>query len=598
MTLQHFLARLTWISIAPVVLAAVLLAGADLLGHHRDDTRAAEGRATGLAATLDAELRARIQGLSLLAQSAALDNPIDTAAFLEQLRDWRELHGSHAMLADASGAVLAHTAQTPSERAAGTPAPALPEVIDEPFRRAALASGAVALSGVYRGRVTHEDKVAVLVPVLRPGRASLIVLAELETRPLGAALPASSLPPGWSAEVRDREGRTVDTLGTPADSKTSTPRASVTLATAPWRLELRANEGLASPELVREAVIFATGLAIALLAAWWAARRASRRLSRHLAELLETPADTTTSETRIDEIAALRAQLDAAAQAHENAERSRRAAEQNYRESLEAANRALRLSEGRLKAIVESAGDAILILDATGTIVMANPAAARLHGCEPERLLGSPMTKWIPQRLQSSFRTALASLGGQAFDYRRSRPGDDLAVLQAGGGEVQVAATLSVVMVDGEPLHSLALHDIREQRRALRSLDQSLARLEAVVAGLDEAVRIIDAAGQLVVVNEAYARLHRFASPQACRDALAEHPDILALADGEGRRLPDQEAPLMRARQTGEIATADLAVTRRDTGERWTVRYRAFPLRGRDGAPLGAVETGRELTRA
>ena len=232
---------------------------------------------------------------------------------------------------------------------------------------------------------------------------------------------------------------------------------------------------------------------------------------------------------------------------------------------------------------------------AYGALVIANPAAARLHGCELAQLVGSPMTRWIPQRLRDIFTQTLAAVAGQSFEVRRSQPGDRLAVLQAGGGEVPVAVTLSVVQVDGDVLYSLIVSDIREQRRAQRAADASLARLEAVVAGIDDAVRIVDAEGCIVDLNDAFARDHGFASRAACRDALVEHPDILAFAGTDGRRLPHDHTPLARALRGEHIDELPLTVTRRDTGASQTMHLRVFPLHDRKGRPLGAVEIGRRL---
>jgi len=590
MTLQRFLARLTWLGIAPVVLVAVLLTGADLLGHQRDAGLVADGRAKALAAVLDAELRARIQGLALLAQSPSLDDPGNRAALRQTLRDWHEVYGSQAMLTDASGQVLAYGVAGPG----GAP-PELPEVVDDALRRSVIAAGAPTLSGVYRERITHEDKVAVLVPLLRAGKPPLLLLATADTRTLRDTLPAASLPPGWTATLVDREGRAVSTLGADGAPMGNAPRASAPLTTAGWRLELWAPAAIATPLVMREAGIFALSLAVALLVAWWLARRASQRLLRQLTSLLQTeaPGGHQPDPEPIAEIQALRRQLDEAAQTRENAQADQRTTEQNYRASLESANRALALSEGRLKAIVESAGDAILILDADGTVVLANPAAAQLHGCELAQLVGSPMTRWIPQRLRDIFTQTLASVAGQRFEVRRSQPGDQLAVLQAGGSEVPVAVTLSVVHVDGDVLYSLIVSDIREQRRAQRAADASLARLEAVVAGIDDAVRIVDAEGRIVDLNDTFAREHGFASRAACRDALAEHPDILAFAGADGQRLHDDDTPLARGLRGEPTDELVLTVSRRDTGASRSMRLRVFPLHDRSGRPLGAVEIGR-----
>ena len=62
-----------------------------------------------------------------------------------------------------------------------------------------------------------------------------------------------------------------------------------------------------------------------------------------------------------------------------------------------AARHALNQSESRLRAIVSTAPDAIVTVDRAGTIVAANPAAARIFGFEANALVGASVHDVLPE---------------------------------------------------------------------------------------------------------------------------------------------------------------------------------------------------------
>jgi PAS domain S-box-containing protein len=65
-----------------------------------------------------------------------------------------------------------------------------------------------------------------------------------------------------------------------------------------------------------------------------------------------------------------------------------------------------RASEDRQRALTETATDAIVTIDSTSTIQAANPAAARMFGWEPAKLVGASLTDLMPQRFQRRHRAA------------------------------------------------------------------------------------------------------------------------------------------------------------------------------------------------
>jgi two-component system sensor kinase FixL len=66
------------------------------------------------------------------------------------------------------------------------------------------------------------------------------------------------------------------------------------------------------------------------------------------------------------------------------------------RRELEQANRSLLEGEQRMRAILETANDAIITIDSSGTILSANPATERIFGYTAAELLGSNIKKLMP----------------------------------------------------------------------------------------------------------------------------------------------------------------------------------------------------------
>jgi signal transduction histidine kinase len=137
-------------------------------------------------------------------------------------------------------------------------------------------------------------------------------------------------------------------------------------------------------------------------------------------------------------------------------------------DSTEAAPSVVRLPEGdswnRLRAIIESLADGIVIVDRQGVIRFANPAAARLFTRSPETLVGTPLGTPL--------------VAGETTE---------MEIVRRGGGEV-VYAELRVVETDwaGETAELVSLRDITDRKyaeeRSRQLAHERDARLEAEAA--------------------------------------------------------------------------------------------------------------------
>ncbi|MEO5987749.1 MAG: PAS domain S-box protein [Candidatus Eisenbacteria bacterium] len=128
------------------------------------------------------------------------------------------------------------------------------------------------------------------------------------------------------------------------------------------------------------------------------------------------------------------------------------------------AEEALRESEGRFRALLESAPDAMVIIDREGTIALANAQTERLFGYSREELLGQRAEMLIPARFHSQY-------DGHREGYFSASPlrgmGSGLELLgqRKDGTEFPIEVNLSPMETDQGMLVSSAIRDITERSR-------------------------------------------------------------------------------------------------------------------------------------
>ena len=145
----------------------------------------------------------------------------------------------------------------------------------------------------------------------------------------------------------------------------------------------------------------------------------------------------------------------------------------------------LRASEARLRGLLESAPDAIVIVNTQGRIVLVNAQAEGMFGYGREELMGRPVEILVPQHLQ-------AGHGAHRADYNanpRTRPmGMGLALYgrRKDGSQFPVDITLSPLETPEGLLITSIVRDVTEQRKAeeerIQLIQAQAARAQAEAA--------------------------------------------------------------------------------------------------------------------
>ncbi|MDP1610789.1 MAG: PAS domain S-box protein [Sulfuritalea sp.] len=135
-----------------------------------------------------------------------------------------------------------------------------------------------------------------------------------------------------------------------------------------------------------------------------------------------------------------------------------------------------------LRAMVDTAMDAIVSVDTEQRIVLFNPAAEKMFGCGALLALGAPLSRFLPERYRGAHAGHI-----DGFHDRKAatRPlSNEVVGLRADGEEFPVETTVSQLTVDGRTLFTAVLRDISERRRAEMALTATNAELRRLSESL------------------------------------------------------------------------------------------------------------------
>ena len=233
------------------------------------------------------------------------------------------------------------------------------------------------------------------------------------------------------------------------------------------------------------------------------------------------------------------------------------------------------------RSLLDSAPDAMVVVDGQGRIVFANAQTERCFGYQRRELLGKAIEVLMPER----YRQGHVGYRGGFFHEPKARPmgsGLELRGLRRDGSEFPVEISLSAHRAASGPLVSAAIRDVSE--RAER--EHAVRRLAAIVDFSDDAVIGTDLEGKITSWNRGAERVFGYSADEV----LGQPVSVLYPKGGQIER------GLVERLEHGERVDHYEATRRRKDGREIVVSITLSPVKDALGRLVGVSKVARDVT--
>ena len=202
-------------------------------------------------------------------------------------------------------------------------------------------------------------------------------------------------------------------------------------------------------------------------------------------------------------------------------------------------------SEERLRSIVQSTGDAIILMDTRGQVAFWNSGAEKIFGYTAEQMLGQPVTRIIPQRFREAHQRGVERVAAAG---RLTLQADmfELIGLRKDGTEFPLEFSLAAWTAKSTLFITGIIRDISDRRQAESALRDSEERFRAIMDNSPALIFIKDLAGRYLQANRQFEIISHLSHEDLVgkTDEEVFPPEQAAVFRGNDRKVLEAGAPM------------------------------------------------------
>src|SRR5712664_2463263 len=166
------------------------------------------------------------------------------------------------------------------------------------------------------------------------------------------------------------------------------------------------------------------------------------------------------------------------------------------------ASEALHQSEERYRSVVETATDAVVSVDQSSQIILANPATTRIFGYQISEMIGQPLTMLMPEYMrelhEAGFQRSLET-NHRHVDWQ----GVQLTGHRKNGEEFPIEVSFGEVLRDGQHIFTGFIRDTTERKKAEDRIREQEVELRQMLDLAPQHTVVLGPDGSRLYINQA-----------------------------------------------------------------------------------------------